>query len=311
MRPTRYLAVFVSACFVLSLALSSVSDLGAQSARIPALMSLNEGKGLVITTHGSGWFFRDDYWRYPAFKDFQESFDFVNRLELEQVLQEFRGLTLEQYQSMDLSFELGQGVEGALIFDLTGTSPDYQGLRLSMTVRDPGGITYRSSNYISERSLHIDQPGLGKYSVGFYTDGGASFSLRVGIGRSPFLTTELQGYSFLLIPDVDPLTSREISNVNQFIQRGGNLIVLSELIRGERYFSSSNFVALNPLLRGCGIQFTGQVLTTTNYTIANSQRINILTNVVPHVITQDITNVVSTGAAPKSATNWPLSTLCA
>ncbi len=195
-----------------------------------------------------------------------------------------------------LTFELIQSVEDALVFDLTGTSPSYQGMRLSMTVEGPGGATYTSRNHISERSLHIDQPTPGTYKITFYTDRGATFSLRIGTGRSPFLSPDLQKYSFLLVPDVDPLTSRETANVRQFVQRGGNLIVLAELIKGETYFSWSNFAALNPLLAGCGIQFTGQTLTTTNYTMANNQRINILTNITPHEITQGITNVVSTGS---------------
>ena len=134
------------------------------------------------------------------------------------------------------------------------------------------------------------------YNIRLRSSSGADFTVRVGTGRSPFLTTQLQSYSFLLIPDVDPLTSREIAKVNQFVESGGRLVVLADLIRSESYTSSSIFSALNPLLENCDIQFTGELLTTTHHTTANRQTVNILTNVVPHQITQGVTNVVSTGS---------------
>lgn len=262
----------------------------------PASISPNEGQGLIITTHGSVWFFRDDVWRYPAFKNFEDSFDFINTVEVEEILAQYSELTLGPYQSMQLTFELSQEIEDALIFHLSGTTPGYNGLRLPMTVTDPEGIVYRSYNHISERSLHIDQPILGQYQIGFYTDSGADFSLTVGTGRSPFLTTYLPAYAFLLIPDSDPLTSREIESVKQFVERGGKLILLADLIRAPRYFSSSNFDALNALLADFDVQFTGELLTTSDYVMANNCEINVLTNIVPHQITQGITKVISTGS---------------
>ena len=296
MKCTHCLTLFLLVYLVVFSGLLGVSNLAAQPIDTPTLMSPNEGKGLIITTHGSVWFFRDDVWRYPAFKNFEDSFDFINTLEVEEVLEEHSELTLEPYQSMELSFELSQEVEDALIFDLSGTSPDYQGLRLSMRVTDPEGISYRCYNHISERSLHIDQPTLGQYNIRFYTDRGADFSLTVGTGRSPFLTTALSSYSFLFIPDVDPLTDREIESVKQFVEGGGKLIVLSDLIRSPRYVSSSNFGALNALLADHGVQFTEELLTTSEYVIANGCEINILTNIVLHEVTQSITNVISTGS---------------
>ncbi len=73
-------------------ALWIVPILAAPPSSPPALMSQPqyEGKGLVITTHGSGWFFQANYWRYPVFKNFVERFDFINRLELEQVFKSSR-----------------------------------------------------------------------------------------------------------------------------------------------------------------------------------------------------------------------------
>lgn len=118
----------------------------------------------------------------------------------------------------------------------------------------------------------------------------------MGTGKSPFLTTHLPAYSFLLIPDVDSLTSREIESVKQFVERGGKLIVLSDLIRAPRYVSSSNFNALNALLADFDVQFTGELLTTSDYVMANKCEISILTNIVLHQVTQGITNVISTGS---------------
>ena len=210
MKHRHCLTNFLLMCLVAFSGVPGASNVAGQPTDTPVLVSSNEGNGLIITTHGSVWYFRDDVWRYPAFKDFEDSFDFINTLEVEEVLEEHTELTLEPGQSMWLSFELSQEVEDALIFDLSGTSPDYQGLRLTMRVTDPQGISYRCYNHISERSLHIDQPTLGQYSIRFHTDRGADFSLTVGTGRSPFLTTDLSNYSFLFMPDADPLTDREI-----------------------------------------------------------------------------------------------------
>jgi len=129
MKPLHRVIVFLFICFVVFSGLLGVSNSVAQPADIPALMSPNGGKGPIITTHGSVWFFSDDVWRYPAFRDFEDSFDFINTLEIDEVLEEHSGLTLEPYQSMELSFALSQEVDDALIFDLTGTTPGYEGLR--------------------------------------------------------------------------------------------------------------------------------------------------------------------------------------
>jgi len=119
MKCTHCLTLFLLVCLVVFLGLFDVPDLAAQPTDTRALTSPNEGRGLIITTHGSAWFFRDDVWRYPAFKNFEDSFDFINTVEVEEVLEGYSELSLEPYQSMELSFELSQEVEDALIFDLS------------------------------------------------------------------------------------------------------------------------------------------------------------------------------------------------
>ena len=256
-----------------------------------------EAKGLVILTHGSNWFFRDALWRYPAFEDHAQSFAFVKRLQLDELLEQHPGLSLEPGRWLTLQFELDREIQDALVFDLSGTTTSYDGLRLAREVTAPGGDRYRSFNHISERSLHIDQPPQGQYSIAFYTDLGASFSLRIGTARSPFLTTDLLSYAFLLVPDVDPLSPGEVDAVARFVQGGGNLVVLSDLIMGPSYISSSNFGALNTLLAPCDMQFTGQLLTSTHQITANGQSITVLSDIAFHEITQGITEVVSTGSS--------------
>jgi len=254
-----------------------------------------EAEGLVILTHGSNWFFRDELWRYPAFEDHEQSLAFIKELPLYQVLEEHAGLSI-QHGWLTLQFELDREIEDALVFDLSGSTAGYDGLRLTMEVTAPDGVEYRSHNHISERSLHIDQPPQGQYTIAFYSDLGASFDLRIGIARSPFLTTNLLGYAFLLVPDVDPLSPREVDSVEHFVQAGGNLVVLSELIRGPTYYSSSNFEALNVLLAPCDMQFTGQLLSSTLQITANGQSIPVLSDIALHEVTQGITEVVSTGS---------------
>jgi hypothetical protein len=253
--------------------------------------------GLVILTHGSNWFFRDQWWRYPAFQAHEHNLLFIKRLQLDEVLDEHEGLSLEGGESLWLDFELDRPLEGALVFDLTGSTPDYGGLRLSMRVNAPDDARYRSYNHLSERSLHIDQPPQGWYSIRFYTDSGADFALRIGTARSPYLTTNLIPYAFLMVPDVDPLSPREVSSIDAYVQGGGRLVVLSDLIKGRSYISSSNFDALNTLLAPCDMQFTGQLLTSSHHITANNQSITVLSDIVAHDITEGITEVVSTGSA--------------
>jgi hypothetical protein len=131
MKSTHYLLLSLLLPVVVFSGLFGVPILAAQPADTPASMSPNEGQGLIITTHGSVWFFRDDVWRYPAFKNFEDSFDFINTVEVEEILEQYPELTLGPYQSMELTFELSQEIEDALIFDLSGTTPDYDGFRLS------------------------------------------------------------------------------------------------------------------------------------------------------------------------------------
>jgi hypothetical protein len=295
MKPMKRLLVLLSvglALFTCALAIQGVS---AEAAAFAAPLRAAEAKGLVILTHGSNWFFRDALWRYPAFEDHEQSFTFIKRLPLDEVLEEHTGLSIA-HGWLTLQFELDRALEDALVFDLSGSTADYGGLRLTMDVTAPGDVRYRSWNHISERSLHIDQPPQGQYTVAFYTDLGADFSLRIGTARSPFLTADLLSYAFLLVPDVDPLSPREVDSVERFLQGGGNLVVLSDLIMGPTYSSSSNFGALNTLLAPCDMQFTGQLLTSTHQITANGQSITVLSNIVPHEITQGITQVVSTGS---------------
>jgi len=254
-----------------------------------------EAEGLVILTHGSNWFFRDELWRYPAFEDHEQSLAFIKELPLYQVLEEHAGLSI-QHGWLTLQFELDREIEDALAFDLSGSTAGYDGLRLTMEVTAPDGVEYGSYNHISQRSLHIDQPPQGQYTIAFYSDLGASFDLRIGIARSPFLTPDFLSYAFLLVPDVDPLSPREVDSVERFVQGGGNLVLLSELITGPTYHSSSDFDALNTLLAPCDMQFTGQLLTCTHQITVNGQSMSALTDIVPHEITQGITEVVSTGS---------------
>ena len=251
---------------------------------------------LVIATHGSLWHYRDDAWRYPVFKEHEESFYVIKRVPLDRVLHSFPEQTPARGEALDLSYHLEQEVADALIFDLTGTTEGYDGLRSSMSVTDPDGVLYRSYNHLSERSLHIDQPVQGEYHIRFYSDLGATFALRVGTGQSPFLADEIADHRFLFVPDVDPLTDREIASAKRFMQAGGKMIVIADTIDGPSYRASPNVDALNDLVEEYGIQLSREMLTTTHTIIANKQPINVLTHIVPHEVTQGITQVLSTGS---------------
>ena len=288
MKPTKPLLLFVSVSLALLTCALAVQGLCAEAAAAPRSA---EAEGLVILTHGSNWFFRDELWRYPAFEDHAQSLAFIQRLPMYEVLEEHRALSI-QHGWLTLQFELDRDIEDALVFDLSGSTAGYGGLRVRMEVIAPGDVRYRSHSNLSERSLHIDQPPQGQYNIEFYSDLGASFDLRIGLARSPFMTTNLLGYSFLLVPDVDPLSTRELDRVHRFVQEGGNLVVISELIRSLGHYSSSDFGALNTLLSPCDMQFTGEQLTST----VEAQGMPALSDIVPHEVTQGITEVVSTGS---------------
>jgi len=197
---------------------------------------------------------------------------------------------------LDLSFELTEQVDDALLFHLSGSTPNYQGVRLSLEVEDPLGVEYRQANDVSERTLHIDQPVQGTYLIHLYSDNGATFTLDIGVGKSPFMTIDLSHYHALIVPDLDPLSPREINNLKSYVDAGGKLVVLSDFIQGASYFSSSNFTALNNLLEPTNIQFTGELLTSTDHVTANHQEINVLSDVRPSRVTSGVTQVVSTGS---------------
>ncbi len=251
---------------------------------------------LVVTTHGSKWQFSDEAWRYPTFKTHESSFVVQHTITMDRLLESHAEQTLAASGSLDLSFELTEPVDDALLFHLSGSSPDWQGMRMGFSVEDPLGDIYRQSNHLGERTLHIDRPVQGTYLIHFYTDRGSTFTLDIGIGKSPFTTIDLSRYHALVVPDIDPLSAREIDYLHDFVDAGGKLVILSELIQGTSYFSSSNFAALNDLLEPTNIQLTGELLTSTAHVTANLQEINVLTDVRPGRVTSGVTQVISTGS---------------
>ena len=251
---------------------------------------------LVVTTHGSVWQYSDVVWRYPAFKVHESSFEVQHTITMDRLLESHAEQTLAAAGSLDVSFELTEQVDDALLFHLSGSSPSYEGMRMSFTVEDPLGVTYRQWNHLSERTLHIDRPVQGTYLIHLYTDSGATFTLDVGVGKSPFMTIDLSRYHALVVPDIDPLSAREIDNLHDYVDAGGKLVVLSDFIQGTRYYTSSNFTALNDLLEPTNIQFTGELLTSTAHVTANTQEINVLNDIRPSRVTSGVTQVVSTGS---------------
>lgn len=123
------------------------------------------GECLVVLTHGSRWLYGDSVWRYPAFKSHEASFELLTTTPLSQVLASFPEQALETHVGAQLTFELDQAVDDALLFHLTGATPGYDGLRAAFTVTDPIGGVYHYSNHISDRTLHIDQPVQGTYTI--------------------------------------------------------------------------------------------------------------------------------------------------
>ena len=254
------------------------------------------GECLVVTTHGSGWQFRDDVWRYPAFQVHEEFFTVLGTVELETTLETFPERTISEQEHIEFTFELDEQVDDALLFHLSGNTPDYSGFRASFVVTDPNEVEYRLSNHTSERTLHIDQPVQGTYTIHMFSDRDGTFSLEVGTGISPFLTLDLTAFTALFVPDLDPLTSREIDAVRAFLDIGGKLVVISDFIQGLSYYSSSNFPALNDLLSPSGIQFTAELAHSNEVVTANQQEINVFDDVVDSPVTRGVDSVISTAS---------------
>lgn len=85
---------------------------------------------------------------------------------------------------MELTFDLTQSVEGALVFDLTGTSSGWQGLRLSMTVRAPGNVVSTGSTLVltgTAQGLVFDDVGQPAIAVD-QEERGQCLALGTGIG---------------------------------------------------------------------------------------------------------------------------------
>ncbi|MCD4748313.1 MAG: hypothetical protein K8R59_02975 [Thermoanaerobaculales bacterium] len=264
---------------------------------IAALWAVNAcGECLVVTTHGSMWQFRDTVWRYPAFQAHEDLFDVLTTVPLDTSLESFPEQEIAVAESIELTFELDEPIADALLLHLSGETPDYDGFRSSFEVTDPGGVTYELSNHTSERTLHIDQPVQGTYTIRLYSDMGGSFTLEVGAGVSPFLTLDLAAYKAVFVPDIDQLTAREIEVVRAYLEVGGKLVVISDFIQGVSYYSSSNFSALNDLISPSGIRFTEELLRTTEVVTANRQEINVLTDIVESPLTRGVSQVVSTGS---------------
>lgn len=254
------------------------------------------GECLVVTTHGSNWQYRDEVWRYPAFQAHEDLFDVLATIPIDVSLERFPERETAAGESIELAFELETAVDDALLFHLSGDTPDYGGFRSRFEVTDPVGTTYHLNNHTSERTLHIDQPVLGTYIINMRSDSGGTFTLEVGAGVSPFLTLDLASYSSVFVPDIDQLTEREIDAVRDYLQVGGKLVVISDFIRGTSYFASSNFPALNDLLSPSGIQLTGVLARSSEVVTANQQEINVFDDVADSPLTRGVTQVVSTGS---------------
>lgn len=254
------------------------------------------GECLVVTTHGSRWQYQDDVWRYPAFQAHDKLFTVLGTVPLDTTLQTFPTRAIAAQEHLELTFELDQQVDDALLFHLSGSTPGYDGFRASFTVVDPNEVEYRLPNHTSERTLHIDQPALGTYTIHMFTDTAGSFTVDVGTGISPFLTLDLAAFTALFLPDLDQLTSREIDAVRAYLEIGGKLVVISDFIQGGSYSSSSNFPALNDLLSPSGIRFTGELAVSDQVVTANNQQITVFDDVVDSPVTRGVDTVISTSS---------------
>jgi len=252
--------------------------------------------GLIVTTSGSAWAWSDTYPAYQAFAAYGDRLDVITRVPVQQVLQQHADLHMVRDDELWFDVPVAPPLPQALVVDLQGTSDDYPGLNVLLYLIDAQDRFLEAMGRTSARGLHLDQPTAQTYRVLLQAYGTATCTLEIGTGQSPFLTTPLDDYSFLLFPDSGPLSDRELARIQQFVQEGGNLVVLGELLEAPRYHRASNFDALNELLEGCGMQFTGQLLTTTLTTTANNQTISILTDVRPHALTEGIDEVASTGS---------------
>lgn len=289
------LVALTTTVLVLLLALLVPPPILSGPARAPAGPAAAATDGLIVTTHGSTWYHYEGRWRYPAFEAFANRLDVVTTIPLDQLLDHYPDLHMAPDERRWFTYTLGAPLAESLVFDLRGSSSSFDGLHVNMWVEDPTHVEFAHYDRTYERSWHLDQPVVGEYQVELRASLQSTCTLQIGTGQSPFLARPLGGYAFLALPDLDPLSDREIGRVEQFVQSGGNLLVLAEHIRGESYYSSSNFQALNELLDGCGMQLTGDKLTTVVTTTANRQTINIMTDIRPHPLTEGIAAVTATG----------------
>ena len=253
-------------------------------------------EGLIITTHGSHWYHFEDRWRYPAFEAFADQLEVVTTVPLDQLLEQYPDVQLEDDERRWFTYTLDSALPDSLVFDLRGSSSNFSGLHLNMYVYEPTGPNYMHFDRTYARSFHLDQPVGGEYRVQLRASRESTCTLQIGAGQSPFLTAPLDSYSFLIVPDIDSLSSREVETIQQYVQDGGNLVVLAEHIWGPSYYSKSNFAALNQVLPVCGIEIDDQLLTSTVTIPANQQIMSVLRDIRPHPVTDAITEVVATGS---------------
>jgi len=252
--------------------------------------------GLIVTTGGSWWWGNDDRPFFTALQPYLDRLDVVSRLPLEGVSQEYADMQMPGGEIRWFEIPASTPLPETLIVDLEGSTPGFGGLNVYLTVWDSQTAIRDPQAYVSAQSLHVDQPISQTYRVRLWAFGASTCTLKIGSGQSPFLSTPLDSYAFLLFPGSGPLSARETARIHQYVQDGGKLVVLASYLVGHHYYVGSSFEAMNELLNGCGMEFTGQLLTTTLTTEINGQTINILTDIRPHSLTQGVDQVVSTGS---------------
>ncbi len=230
-RPTRLAILSFALALVLLALLLPLTSVSETSPTTPGIAA-NGQDGLIVDTAGSVWYAADGAYWFDAFAPFDDRLHVVTTVPLQQVLQEHVDLQMASDENRWFDAPVTEPISEALVVDLQGTSQGISGLNTIMYLYEGGDLIQRTFDSTSARSLHLDRPPSQTYRIQLESLRPSTCTLRVGIGQSPYLAEPLDDYAFLLVSDSGPLSNREIARIHQFVEAGGNLVAMAQLIDG-------------------------------------------------------------------------------
>ncbi len=143
-------------------------------------------------------------------------------------------------------------------------------------------------DYSHNNKLTLEASSFNEFTHFLFTSGYKLGKIQAGFDS----LKKLEGYDAIIIstPNNDRIKSNEIEIIEKYVKNGGSLLVLSSM--GGDYSNKTN---LNELTHQFGFEFASdEVNDSMNY--INLQRRPILTNLTPHVVTEQVRKIVYSSA---------------